>query len=442
MQGHSSLDAVPSQLTLSQRVFGAPNTPDYVNKLFLSLKRLMSTIEKEFMNDAASTAAMHKGDVQHKITSLVSFSDKAESMKPWEQSANVRVVTEDLPGQPGAVEASFQSLIRDFGAHTAIPVLYGSDFLNRNPQLLDDFWKFDNELFPLLVVGIPEWMPFKMMKDGLAARDRVIDALEGLFHRIEQYQTGVPVDFGADMSDVGVALERNLICKEVGFSERERAHFDLSFLWGQNANTQPILFWFLTYIHSTPGLVDELRKEVAPYVKLSTSAPLEVASMNILALGRECPLFKSALFETYRLTNEPTSIRRVARPITVQDGDAKHQLETGTFVSAALSLIQKDPEVFPEPEKFIPSRFLEVDQATGKKVARYGRMRPWGIGSASCKGRTFAEKEIMTVAAAVISIWDITPTGTQWELPAMVPGTGAKKPVHDIRVLIRRREIH
>ena len=36
-------------------------------------------------------------------------------------------------------------------------------------------------------------------------------------------------------------------------------------MWGQNANTQPIFFWFMAYANSTPGLLEQLRKEIAPY---------------------------------------------------------------------------------------------------------------------------------------------------------------------------------
>jgi cytochrome P450 len=241
------------------------------------------------------------------------------------------------------------------------------------------------------------------------------------------------------MSDVGIALERNIIYKNSGFSIEDRAHLELSNFWGQNANTQPLLFWFVTYIYSTPGLLDELRKEVAPFVKLSGSEVPDIASIDIPALGRDCPLFKSTLFETYRLASEPTSIRRVARPMTVPDNDLNHKLPAGSYVSVALSLMQRDPAIFPAPDQFVPDRFLEFDGETGKKIPRYGRLRPWGVGPGSCKGRTFAEKEIMTIAAAMIIVWDVEAIGGTWKLPAMIPGTGAKKPVKDIRVVLKRR---
>jgi len=147
------------------------------------------------------------------------------------------------------------------------------------------------------------------------------------------------------------------------------------------------------------------------------------------------------MLETFRLSNEATSIRYVARPVTIEDGGYNHQLKAGTWVSIPHGVIQKDPTIFPDPHKFIPGRFLETDAETGRIVARYGRLRPWGMGPGMCKGRTFAEKEILTIAAAIASLWDIVPASGTWKIPAMRPGTGVMCPVEDIRVIIRRRAL-
>ncbi|MCJ1275427.1 hypothetical protein MMC21_003230 [Puttea exsequens] len=242
------------------------------------------------------------------------------------------------------------------------------------------------------------------------------------------------------MSDVSnAALERNKVYNRENWSFRQRGEGDLVILWGQNANTQPILFWFLAYVYSTAGLLDGLRSEITPYIRLSQISPSELQSMDLAALSRDCPLMKACIFETYRLANEPASVRYVARPITINDGAYKHELKRGTFVTAAHSLIQRDPSVYANPDTFVPNRFLMPDPESGRLSARYGALKPWGCGAAMCKGRTFAEKEIVALGAAVISLWDIRPASGTWDLPAMVPGMGAKKPVEDIRVVITRR---
>jgi cytochrome P450 len=437
-QSYYTINAEPVQYTLFTRVFGATDSPELKKKLEDSWKDLLEPIERLFLNDAAAAAAIERGGTPQKVASFVTFSDNTERMKRWELSADIRIVTPDLPGKPGEVEANLQSLARDFGACFAIPLLYGQDFLDRYPQLLDDFWKFDNDMFPLLMIGIPSWAPFKIMKEGLAARSRLLDEMEALYRRIDQAQRGKPVD--ADMSGVSsAAFERNNVYEREKWSFRQRAGGDLAIFWGQNANTHPVLFWLLVYVYSTPGLLEELREEIAPYIILSQTEPPEITSMDLPALSHNCQLLKACIFETYRMANEATSIRYIARPVTVNDGANKHELKPGMFVSAPHSLIQRDPSVYANPDKFVPDRFLEVDPESGKLIARYGRLKPWGSGAAMCKGRTFAEKEIVALSAAIMTLWNIGPASGTWKLPAMVPGTGVKKPVEDIRVTITRR---
>ncbi|KAI1056424.1 hypothetical protein LB507_001659 [Fusarium sp. FIESC RH6] len=439
-QSHHIFDSTPAQYSLLTLVFGSPDSPQLRDKLHTSLKDLVPPLERTFLNDAASTAAVERSHIEERGASLVTFSSDRESMARWELSADVKVLQPEKPGIPGKVEANLQSLTRDFGACMSIPLIYGQDILDRHPQILDDFWVFDNELFPLLMVGIPQWAPFKMMQDGLKARTRIIDALEGVYKRVEQDRKGEAVDFDADVSDVSTMLrERNAIYNRDGWTLRERAAADLGTFWGLNANAQPVLFWFLLYVYSTPGLLERIREEISPYIRLSGGEKPEITGMDFQSLFKKCQLFKACIFETYRLVNEPTSIRHVSKSVSITDGDRQHNLNQGTYISVPLALKSRDPALYEDPDSFIPDRFLDIDPETGKGTARYGKLKPWGIGAAMCKGRTFAEKEIISLGSAVVSLWDIRPVDGVWKLPAMIPGTGVKKPVNDIRVTIQRR---
>ncbi|KAE8151561.1 cytochrome P450 [Aspergillus avenaceus] len=441
-QSHHSLTAEPFQYTLFIRVFGATDSLSLRTKFKSSSKDLYPPVERLFLNDAAATATIERACIPQQVASLVSFASDRAHLKRWELSGDVQVIEPPQPGTPGRAEANLLHLTRDFGACMAIPLLFGKDFLERDPQFLDDFWKFDNDLFTLLIIGVPSWLPFKKIREGREARSRALSAVQALMQRIDQYQRGDPVDFGADMSDLSnAALERNKIYARDGHTLAERAVSEFSFLWGQNANTHVVLFWLLVYIYSIPDLLGRIREEVAPYIHLSQTNPPEITSIDITVLSVNCQLLKSCIFETFRMANDPTSIRYVARPMTVNDGPFKHDLKPGTFVSAPFSLVSQDPSVFANPGEFVPDRFLEVDPDSGKHMARYGRLRPWGTGTAMCKGRTFAEKEIMSMGAAIVSLWDIEPATGPWRVPPMVPGAGVKSPVEDIRVAISRRAL-
>ena len=228
---YHSLNAEPFHYALLTRVFGATDSLELYTQFEASWKDLFVPIERMFLNDAAATAAIERGFILQKAASFVTFSANTEHIKRWESSAGIRIVTPDSPNKPGVVEANPQSLTRDFGASIAIPLLYGQDFFDRYPQLLDDFWKFDKDILPRLMIGIPPWAPFQNMKEGLATRSRLVDKMEGLYRRIDQHQRGEPVDFGADMSDISnAALERNKIYNRDNWSFRHRGAGDLTIL--------------------------------------------------------------------------------------------------------------------------------------------------------------------------------------------------------------------
>ena len=424
--------------TIVTRVFGSPDTRSYMVKYSAGINMLTKAVERLFLNETSCTGMLEKSNIPQLAASLVSFSsDKAL----WERSANVKVIASESQQSQGTVEADLMHLARDFGACLAVNVLYGADLLKRNLELLDDLWRFDNDAFILLVLGVPTWAPISLLRKGLEARSRLHKALEGVYKRTDQYLNQQQVDFGADMSDISACVKgRYETYNEYDYTMSERGQLDLSLLWAANANTQPLVFWFLVYAYATPGLKEELRKEHTPYLTFADTDKPDLTAMDISGLTRECSLTKSCLFEVYRLANEVTSLRYVHKPMNIKDGARTHAIPAGTFLSVAHNLRQRDAAVYEDPDAFKPDRFLETDEETGKRSARYGKLKPWGAGSGICKGRTFAEKEIITLCAAILAVWDIVPAKGEWKIPDMIPGTGATRPAEDIRVRITRRE--
>jgi cytochrome P450 len=219
-------------------------------------------------------------------------------------------------------------------------------------------------------------------------------------------------------------------------------------LWAMNGNTNNLIFWFLSYIYSTPSLLASLRNEIDPHVHLSASAAAPISSFTWEPLVNSSPLLKGAYFETFRLAHEPMSIRYLAAPVTLTDPTTAQptSLAAGTFLTVPHNILQRDAALFPDPGTFQPERFIETstDEASGVvgRVARYGEfLKPWGDGQGMCRGRVFAEREVLTIVACVIKAWDVSPAeknGT-WKLPGKKTGTGVCLPDRDMRVRVRRR---
>ena len=307
------------------------------------------------------------------------------------------MLEEEVPWRVDGVGSSTRSwylisdtIARDFGACIAIPLLYGKDFLTRNPELLDDFWKFDNDAFPLLMIGMPTWTPLKMMKDGVAARLRLLTAMDAPYRRIDQYQSGRPIDFAADMSDISnTALERNRVYVKRGLSFIECGGGDLAILWGQNANTQAIFFWLMLFAYSTKGLVDRPREEVAPYVVLSGEDNPKISSIDLPALFGNCALLKSCIFETYRMANEATSIRYVEQSVTLNDGAYKHELKPGMFVSGPHAVTQRNPAIYKDSRRICTRSFSNVGSRDWQSLCAVWKATPLGFWSCNVQRPTF-----------------------------------------------------
>ncbi|HEV2814987.1 MAG TPA: cytochrome P450 [Solirubrobacteraceae bacterium] len=105
--------------------------------------------------------------------------------------------------------------------------------------------------------------------------------------------------------------------------------------------------------------------------------------------------------ETLRLRpTVPLVARRLAAPLTVGGWD----LPAGTGVAPAMLLIQRRPDVFDEPDRFRPERWLEDD--AGARAAWV----PFGGGTRRCLGASLATTTISAVLAELAQVADLEPS--------------------------------
>lgn len=236
-----------------------------------------------------------------------------------------------------------------------------------------------------------------------------------------------------------------------------------------HANANNLVFWILVRIWATPGLVERVREETRPFVHISQ--PMQVFAIHeaprmkvsLPGLLKECPLLKSCYFETLRLDSRPASVKKIERDFvvreTVQDVRAGTQpgsylLKAGTYVNIPHAVHQLDPRFFEDPTVFKPGRFLVRKEEQGQRpqrqgqqqrqemTAQVGTLKPWGGGASMCKGRMFAEREVLAFVAGMLGMWEMEPvTSRGWVVPGHRKATGVAVPSTDIRVRLRRRHL-
>lgn len=54
-----------------------------------------------------------------------------------------------------------------------------------------------------------------------------------------------------------------------------------------------------------------------------------------------------------------------------------------------------------------------------------------------CKGRIFAEREVLVIVVGIVALWDFEPVG---RVPGQRKATGVNYPKEECRVVVRRRQ--
>jgi cytochrome P450 len=131
----------------------------------------------------------------------------------------------------------------------------------------------------------------------------------------------------------------------------------------------------------------------------------------------------------------PGTGRIVMKPFELGD----YVLPPGTVILLAGSVLHNDPDVYPNPERFDPDRFL------GKRPSPYSWI-PFGGGLRRCPGAAFAHMEMDIVLRTMLREIEIVPTSERSERwlfrgVAFAPGRGGLAVIHRRAQQPRRSEL-
>ncbi len=90
-----------------------------------------------------------------------------------------------------------------------------------------------------------------------------------------------------------------------------------------------------------------------------------------------------------------------------------YTIPRNSHVIPHIQSVHMDPKVFPNPEEFLPERFLSADSS---KVVRPEEFMPFGVGMRRCLGDKLAEKELFLFFSSLMHTFDLV---AQDDLPSL-----------------------
>ncbi|XP_049861682.1 cytochrome P450 4V2-like [Schistocerca gregaria] len=140
--------------------------------------------------------------------------------------------------------------------------------------------------------------------------------------------------------------------------------------------------------------------------------------------------------ETLRLfPTAPVGTRLAAEDIPLAGG--RYIAPRGCCVFLAFYLLHRNPELFPDPDKFDPGRFLPGGSATSRRSCSY---LPFSTGPRRCVGGPFATMEMKILLATLLRWFRILPGSSREELES-ISFSVTSHPLTGYRVSFIPREI-
>ena len=190
----------------------------------------------------------------------------------------------------------------------------------------------------------------------------------------------------------------------------------MTLLTAGHETTATALTWALYWIHKLPSIRQQLLCELGsidgaydpntifrlPYLNAICSETLRIYPVGMLAFPR-------------------VTKTRVELTVT--------SLESGTIVMGCIYLAHRREDVYPDPEKFRPERFLE------RRFSPFEYL-PFGGGSRRCIGMAFAQFEMKLVISRILSTFELAFTSKR---PVRLGRRGVTSGPSPFRMAIKRR---
>lgn len=218
---------------------------------------------------------------------------------------------------------------------------------------------------------------------------------------------------GADLRGRGDVLSLLLSARDAageGLDDREVRDQLLTLLVAGHDTTAMALGWAVHELLRRPDWAPRLRAAARP-------AGGDDGALHLRLL--RCPLLDATVREALRLHPVFPYVPRVlARPLRL----AGRALPAGTRLAPCALLVHRAPTLYPDPERFLPERFLDARPAPWEYL-------PFGFGPHRCAGAELAQATIKLALGTLLSRLSLRsaaarPARAAWRFFSLAPSDG------------------
>eukprot|EP00927_Polykrikos_kofoidii_P070532 TRINITY_DN668_c2_g1_i1.p1 TRINITY_DN668_c2_g1~~TRINITY_DN668_c2_g1_i1.p1 ORF type:complete len:1325 (-),score=185.29 TRINITY_DN668_c2_g1_i1:113-4033(-) len=302
-------------------------------------------------------------------------------------SPYVQELRDRVAGVPLGKEMRLLKVIRMALAPAMARGVFGEGFLSSDSDW-KAFRKFEPLMFGLASGVLPQWWPAARAFQALCAgRVREFD-----FERSSMFIRGLVERAKGKASIDDSAITASLVGLSVA-------------TMGQSL---PTLYWVLAFTLTHREALLAVRAEARVFA--STGHHIEdIPKINHV---EELPVLESIFWEVTRLLNLGMILREATQDTTLNlpsQSGRRVDIRKGQLLMLLGCIPAVDPEIFPEPEKFVYDRFMPKRRGSPKLFFKQGvdvtRLAGWvfGGGTGMCPGRFMAKAAIKQAVLVLLN---------------------------------------
>jgi len=310
-----------------------------------------------------------------------------ERMKAYGQiirNTTAKVINNWTPGKSVIAQSTMQQISLEVILHAVFGLSEGERCQQIQQLIINMFSLFNNPLNAtfLLVKSLQKdlgaWSPW----GGFLRQRQRLDEL--LYQEIRERKTQSE-PLGEDILSLLI-----LAHDEAGqpMSDVELRDELMTILFAGHETTATALAWALYWIHYIPEVRKKLLQELNS-IDVENCDPAEISKLPYLnaVCCETLRIYPIVLFTFPRLVQAPMQLMG-------------YNIPKGMVLSPCIYLVHHRPDIYPEPKRFKPERFLE------RQFSPYEYL-PFGGGNRRCIGTAFAIFEMKLVLAKVLSLYSL-----------------------------------